>query len=1105
MTGYTETPVSDPKCGTLEPKNASCDGVANATVHLAAQLLRASRTGATNAEKHYSTQMDGLVQDEPGKAFTFAMVDEVFRSHRPAVQAAHWRALVSEYGVPSYFGAFDRLLIRAGCVAARFAPGMVMPLIENRMRSDSARVILDGEPSRLQRHLQRRVDEGFALNLNHLGEAVMGEQEATRRMEAVLQLLQQPHIKYVSVKISAIFSQINLIAWEDSLRQIKDRLRTLYRSSIQYDSFVNLDMEEYRDLELTLSAFCQVLDEEEFHSMSAGIVLQAYLPDSWDAQQRLVSWAKQRVAKGGAPVKLRLVKGANLAMEAVEAELHGWNAAPFATKAETDANFRRMLEYGCNADNARAVRLGVASHNLFDVALALVLRDDCDSRDFVEIEMLEGMANQQARVVRSTAGSLLLYAPTVRRQDFLSAMAYLVRRLDENTAPDNFLHDLFGLSPGSAKWHKQQQRFLEGWQNRSRVSSTSRRSSVELPPEDAPFANEPDSDWTQLATRKCLFESLTTFQHEPLPPLQDVDNVLVRAQRASAEWRARSVSRRGEILRSVAAGIATDRFDTVACLQSEARKAVVEADAEVSEAVDFARYYSAAFQVPTDVTAAPLGVVVVTPPWNFPYAIPCGGVLAALMAGNAVILKPAPEVTQTGWHLANQLWEAGVPRDVLQFFTCDDGPTGKLLLSDPRVDGIVLTGAWQTAKLFQSWRPDASLFAETSGKNAMVITAKADRELAVKDLVTSAFHHAGQKCSAASLAIIEAEVYDDPVFQRQLADAARSLNVGPAQNLTSVVTPTIQQPGGALKRGLTNLDDGERWLLQPVQPTDDPCLWTPGIRVGVQPGSWFHQNECFGPVLGLMRAADLDQAIEWQNAVDYGLTAGLHSLDCHEHKHWQENVLAGNLYINRPMTGAIVRRQPFGGWKRSSIGPGAKAGGPNYVSMFCRMHDALTQETPASRITNARLSYTQAWESHFSKNHDPSGLRCESNIFRYRPCRGVLLRLAQHDEADIERANIAANICGVPLEVSIAEDESDSVFANRLASAVSRFEFLRTVDSPSVEVLAACHDSGLNWINAPVTSNGQVELKYWLREQSISRSLHRYGQIPTWLPASRLQ
>src|SRR5229473_2620642 len=265
-------------------------------------------------------------------------------------------------------------------------------------------------------------------------------------------------------------SQIVLTAFRHTVEVVKERLRTLYRQAQRHHyrhtddrvtpKFVNLDMEEYRDLDLTVAAFREVLDEDEFRTLPAGIVLQAYLPESHRAQRALVAWALGRVERGGAPIKLRIVKGANLAMERIEADLHGWAQAPYAAKLEVDANFKRMIEYGSRPEHTRAVHLGVASHNLFDVAYGLLLRADERIEHWVEFEMLEGMANHQARVVQARAGGLLLYAPVVRAEDFHSAIAYLVRRLDENTAEDNFLRHVFGLEPGSADWARERDRFL---------------------------------------------------------------------------------------------------------------------------------------------------------------------------------------------------------------------------------------------------------------------------------------------------------------------------------------------------------------------------------------------------------------------------------------------------------------------------------------------------------------------------------------------------------------------------------------------------------------------------------------------------------------------
>lgn len=1058
---------------------------------MAARLLRASLATRTRAETAQAARLGRMMADARGKAFTFQMVDQVFRSHNAERQGERYRHLIEKFGAPRYLTIWQRLLVRMADACTRVAPQATMGAVQAQLRRDTAQVILPGEPGPLQRYLAARRASGTGVILNQLGEAILGEDEAARRLEAILRHLAHPGVQSVSVKISAIFSQINLLDWDGTVAAVSERLRRLYRAALAGGKFVNLDMEEYRDLQLTVELFERVLGEPEFHRLRAGIVLQAYLPDCRAAQEQLTQWAQTRVAAGGAPIKVRLVKGANLAMERVDAELHGWVPAPYGTKAETDANFCRMLDYACHPDRARAVNLGVGSHNLFDVALALALREERQVQPWVELEMLEGMANHQARAAQAAAGGLLLYAPVVEREDFTSAMAYLIRRLDENTAPENFLRDLFALELGSAAWERQRLRFIASWEGRHEITSTPRRLAPRPErPVGEEFRNVPDSDWTQAAARDQLKGALASWRRPAIPPAGDLNATLEMVASAQPDWEAWPVEKRAAVLRRCAEVMQRDRFALIACMVHEAKKAPAEGDVEVSEAIDYARYYAESYRPPAHLRAAALGVVVVAPPWNFPYAIPCGGVLAALMAGNGVVLKPAPETVATAWHLAQRLWEAGVPPKVLQFFPCEDGPTGRALITDARVSAVVLTGAYDTARLFLGWRPGLRLLAETSGKNALVITAQADRDLAIKDLVKSAFGHSGQKCSAASLAILEAELYDDRRFRANLRDAAASLRVGPATDCASVLTPLIRPPGESLRRALTLLDPGEEWLLEPRPIGDDPCLWSPGIKLGVKPEGWFHRTECFGPVLGLVRARDLEEAIGIQNGSPFGLTGGLHSLDEREIALWRERVEVGNGYVNRAITGAIVRRQPFGGWKHSYFGPGAKAGGPNYVNQFARLEEVA----PAS-LESARASYAQWWKEHFSIGHDPSTLRGESNVFRYRPCRGVILRVEEGDGRAIALARWAAETCGVRLHVSIGPNESEAALAARLPGLAGEAEFLRTVRPPSDELLSAAWVAGLNWINGPLLAEGRYELTHWLREQSLSETRHRYGLI----------
>jgi RHH-type proline utilization regulon transcriptional repressor/proline dehydrogenase/delta 1-pyrroline-5-carboxylate dehydrogenase len=560
----------------------------------------------------------------------------------------------------------------------------------------------------------------------------------------------------------------------------------------------------------------------------------------------------------------------------------------------------------------------------------------------------------------------------------------------------------------------------------------------------------------------------------------------------------------------------------------DAGKAVAEADSEISEAIDFANYYARRIQS-DGAQLVPFGTVLVTPPWNFPYAIPCGGVLAALVAGNTVILKPAPESILTAWVMVRALWRAGIPRDVLQFVPCPDDDTGRALVTDDRIGAVVLTGACETARMFLGWKPTLHLFGETSGKNSLIITATADPDQAVKDLVKSAFGHAGQKCSAASLAIVEAEVYDHPGFRRQLRDAAASLVAGQSWNFDAVATPIMMEPSDELHRALTTLDPGEEWLLKPAMLENNPCLWTPGIKLGVKPDSWFRNTETFGPVLGVIRADDLDHAIHIQNDSDFGLTGGIHSLDDREITRWMESVQVGNAYVNRSITGAIVQRQPFGGWKRSCYGPGAKAGGPNHAAQFGRWKNqslpAMTAACPepikdlldqlVTRLPEAAETLTAAagsdafWNTHeFSVTHDPTALVGEANLFRYRHFSRALIRVSSEiSDGDVARLILAATAIGVPFTLSMATErpwlsetgvtvriESTASLLERFAQIAAEFELIR---SPlgEVDLKTAAIAAGMRWADGPVVWNARVEWPVWFREQAVSRTLHRYGNI----------
>jgi RHH-type proline utilization regulon transcriptional repressor/proline dehydrogenase/delta 1-pyrroline-5-carboxylate dehydrogenase len=455
------------------------------------------------------------------------------------------------------------------------------------------------------------------------------------------------------------------------------------------------------------------------------------------------------------------------------------------------------------------------------------------------------------------------------------------------------------------------------------------------------------------------------------------------------------------------------------------------------------------------------------------------------------------------------------------------------LVAHPALNGLVLTGSYETAELCTRLAPHTPLMAETSGKNAIVVTPEADLDQAAADLVHSAFSHAGQKCSAASLGILVGDVARSERFRAQLVDATRSLELGPATAPSTAMGPLVEAPSEKLQRALTTLEGHQRWLLEPKLVDEKAHLWSPGIIEGVQPEDWFARTECFGPVLGLIAARNLDEAVGIQNAVPYGLTAGLWSLDPSDGTDWADRVDAGNAYVNRPTTGAIVGRQPFGGYKRSVVGPGAKAGGPNYVLQLCRVDDdgvpALSAD-PAPAVTSVLGALTDGlnpseqaalhvaarsdaywWAAEFGVDHDEAMLFCESNVLRYRPLPGLTIRVAPGAKGlDAARLLVGALTVGAAPIVSLHPDVGEMRWHSRLEglagvsvvaeSSAALAARLGREEVARVRLLGSDH--GLNGLEPrihvdarPPVLLGRVELLRYLREQTVSRTLHRFGNV----------
>jgi RHH-type proline utilization regulon transcriptional repressor/proline dehydrogenase/delta 1-pyrroline-5-carboxylate dehydrogenase len=1184
-------------------RSASDAELAALVPDLAAELLAASNAGAEANEQERAHRIRALLDDPIGQAFVSALTDRAHRSSNGARLVQEVKTLSDALGAPRSLASWDRLELRALRLFGSGMPELTARALRRRIYEDAIPYLAPAEKGRLATFLETRARQGLRVNLNHLGEEVMGDADADRFLAKYLELLARPEVDTISVKLSSIDARIDLVAWDATLGRLGEKLELIYRAALEHavlrpsgvrePKLVYLDMEAYRDLELTVELFTRVLERPGLSGLTAGIVIQAYVPDSHGYQARLVEWAKQRVARGGAPVRQRLVKGANLMMERIDASQRDLPLVTFGSKTEVDGSFRRMLSFGAEPAHAAAVRLGIGSHNLFDIAYALLLREQRGVVDCVEIEMLEGMADPLRRVVQRVAGRVLVYAPSVDEREFPSAVAYLVRRLDENTAEDNFLRRSFAMRPGDLGFVSERARFETGLRAAATVDPTPRRSQVRgAEPALAPrsgFRNEPDTDFSARANRAWLSRALEDMLARRHPTLESfvageklggelrsgfdpsrpgvvpyeyrvVDRATVQQSISKLASGAGDVARtrpeeREALLLRVAEELRRARGELVGAMVLDAGKRAAEADVEVSEAIDFAEYYARQYaRLRERLVLEPKGLVVVAPPWNFPLSIGLGGVLSALVAGNVVLFKPPPETPLVAALAAEALVRAGVPEHAFGLLFVED-EAAEPLVTDPRVATVVLTGGTETARLFKQLRPDLDLVAETGGKNAMLVSAMSDREQAVSHAVRSAFGHAGQKCSALSLLVLDREVYRSASFREKLADATSTLKVGSAWDLETVVTPLIRPPSGALARALDTLEPDEAWLVAPTRSGENERLVGPGVRVGVAQGSFTHTTELFGPVLSVLEARDFEHALDLANQTPYGLTAGLQSLDVREETLFLRSVRAGNLYVNRPVTGAVVGRQPFGGHKASSFGAGFKAGGPNAVlglvrvvaerdrgargavplSRGPRLPSGSSEEAaespspplgpfegplaevfkhgpkPVQEALARRLkSYERALELEILPEHPQDEVLGHEDLLAYVPCRLAIVLLSGTSTLDALSVLIATEWVGSPPALFV-EDAFDALLPELLEAleaqrfsgavdlesrlAVRAWDRVRLV-GPKASVVGRRLGAVAPSVEAaPVHDSGYVELRRYVLEQSRSIARHRHGNL----------
>lgn len=1133
------------------------------------KLYDESYSGLTSLEKSEQHMYGTMVTTPSDKKFIVRMLDETSQVRDTQKLARRVKDLIDQYGIPHFLNSSDHALFWMYQKFAYQPPfnWVAVPIIKWRLRRDTSRVIINAARPNLTKHLATRFGQDIGQNVNLLGEVVLGDGEADKRYYSYLEALKEPDINYISVKISGIYAQTHALNYKECFPELIRRMSELYQAAIdnpytdpqgvKRSKFINLDMEEYKDAHLTMKLFKDVLSLPQFKNYEAGIVVQAYLPDAWDFQTELLEFAHKRVAEGGAPIKMRIVKGCNLDMENIVSDLRGWPNPVRPDKTEVDANYLHIIERGLKPENAKVLHIGMASHNLFTISYAYLLTEMYKTpKDCFCFEMLEGMANHVWRAQKKLGNHVILYTPVVKKEHFLNAISYLVRRMDENTAPDNFLTHSFSLKPDTKEWRELEQQFIKAYNMKDSITHIPTRTQdrnqpyAGQEPQDE-MINEPDTDFDRFCNQQWVEKIFAKWKSDgkmqgtkaewgdwkpgDLLPTQigneltyntdraqyfdrsqdgdvevcemsrankeQTEQILEIADKDPSNWRQTTIEERHQIMYKAANILGQMRGDLCGSMCAITGKTIEEADVEVSEGIDYCRFYTTTmkkYAALDDIEMQAKGTVLVLSPWNFPCAIPCGGVVAALASGNTCILKPATVAAPVAWLFARAFWEAGVPKEALQVIITDREAT-PLLTSSPVIKHIILTGGTETAQTIAHANPRKPLSAETGGKNVMILSAKGDRDHAIMNACRSAFGNAGQKCSACSLLLVERSVYDNPEFFEKLKDCASSLKVGGVWNAGNIVGPMITNHNEKLEQAF-KLEPGEKWLIAPEFIDEKKYILKPTVKYDVKPSSFTFRTELFAPLLAVAPYDTLEEAVDLVNGLDYGLTSGLQSLDEQEQRYWKNHVMAGNLYINRGITGAIVNRQPFGGMKLSAFGPGLKAGGPNYCAQFMQITDK-----PGS-TTDYKKSYAEWYEKEFrhARNIQPK-IRGEQNVFRYLPLTGGMVCRLFGDESleQIQMVQLAAKTVGTPLTISVdashplikqlgglVKTESLSAFCN----GMKKYERIRTISSdvPDEVFVAAAHCDRYIAQSAPV-KDGRIELALYIKEQSISNEYHRYG------------
>ncbi len=1105
----------------------------------------------TKEEVQLQSYLHAICADPIGIYCLTSIHDQAFRPKNSKKIAEHIRYLLNLCSVPKHLSLlkqFQFFLFRHLHVSLE---SMQVPYL---FRKQSPNLFAD--KGTLQKELDSCLEKNIYARIEKNQDFSLGKKQGLKRVTEYIALLSQKHIRSISLSVNDLFAPISLYSHDDTFHFLEVSLKAIFNAAMEntfldlegnkYPKTVNLLICDSKVLEISKDLIFQILEKKEFDHFPLTVTLSAAFPVSHSLQKEFLSFSRKRIAQEKEKLELRLIRGKNIPKEVVSSSLTNNHFFPFMKKSEIDANFKKMASYSLSADQAPAMPLTIVTHNLFDIGYLTEVARENKSLDYLTLECAFPFG---IPIQRAIADLSIKFATTVHFTDkkyYHFAFGAYLRTLSEKETSDM---ELFNLNPQSESFETSQRLFSKSIKSMPLITehqkTTSDTASITV---DDPFTNETDTlfrlaekrkwgseicnQWKEkifrdvpLSIGKKLIESGESFaiKKDPLRPSSnlyqyrvaneaEIDEAIFYAQKGKKKWTSLTPEERSSILHPLAQKLRDSRSDMIGILMSDSGKTIEASDREVTDSIDFCEHLFRNYRRWTamqDVKWTPLGIVAIFSSKESPLAHTICDIFASLITGNVVLLSPPKELTLLALYIAKMFWEINIPREVLQFIPVS---SSKDLEKISEINALVYSD-----------QVNAPL-----AKSCALITNFSDQAPAVKDLLYSSFTHSGQKKCTVGLAIIEKEIFDSKPFQNLLESAASSIATGSGHDAKCRVTPLLSPLNPAQELAMKELEPHEKWLLKPVQDSQNPNLWSPGIKFGIQKGGFLHQNAIFAPLLGIMRAENFEHAIELANSSSYRETLTLFSLNPKEQIYFERYAKADHLFINKSSVRPRVERQPSRGALITPQNKSLKRGWTNYLLPFMtteeidipkEKHPVNTRVNHLSKLLEtfdfsaqelgiwyaSIASYAYFWQK-LKRKEDSTKIIGEDNLKQCLPKSGMCLRITKNDNPlDFMRVFALCLTIDATLFVSIAPNSFD---ISQMSSMLPQFAFVEEKHTSFIEKIESRNLSMIRFlsdqpdlpkelpaITDPVLSNGRIEIMHYVKEVSISIRYDRFGNL----------